>query len=384
VSNKPVAVIGGGLAGLSAAITLQNAGRDVVIYEGSDRVGGRVATDTIDGFTLDRGFQLINANYPELVHLDVLQELDFIYAPRTIEMSLGQKRIALGDPRSNPLSGLNFATGTLVEKLGFLSYLLRGAHSQNSVEAELAHLGNLYSRVLKPFLSGVFLTSPAQVNAVTGKELITSFISGRPGLPRKGVGALPASLARRVEKIELNQHIDSLAQFGGQQVIVATDLTTAAQLLDISNVQKLASSTTWYHEVPQELTQSARLLIDGENRGPVINSIVISNLVTTYSPQGRSLMASTTLEFASESEVRRHLALMWGVQTSKWSLIAKYEIPKSLPIFAVGNLSAQSSRISKNVYVAGDYRTAPSQNGALLSGRLAAQELLLDEGFERT
>ena len=95
-------------------------------------------------------------------------------------------------------------------------------------------------------------------------------------------------------------------------------------------------------------------------------------------------MASTTLEFASESEVRRHLALMWGVQTSQWSLIAKYEIPKSLPIFAVGNLSAQSSRISKNVYVAGDYRTAPSQNGALLSGRLAAQELLLDEGFERT
>lgn len=384
MSSKPVAVIGAGLAGLSAAITLQAAERDVVIYEGSDRVGGRVATDSIDGFILDRGFQLINANYPELVHLDVLQELDFIFAPRTIEMSLGQKRIALGDPRSNPLSSLNFATGTLVEKLGFLRYLLRGAHSQNSVEAELAHLGNLYSRVLKPFLSGVFLTSPAQVNAVTGKELITSFISGRPGLPRKGVGALPAALARRVEKIELNQLIDSLAQFGGQQVIVATDLTTAAQLLDISNVQKLASSTTWYHEVPQELTQSARLLIDGENRGPVINSIVISNLVTTYSPQGRSLLASTTLEFASESEVRRHLALMWGVQTSQWSLIAKYEIPKSLPIFAVGNLSAQSSRISKNVYVAGDYRTAPSQNGALLSGRLAAQELLLDEGFERT
>jgi phytoene dehydrogenase-like protein len=384
VSTKPVAVIGAGLAGLSAAITLQTAGRDVVIYEGSDRVGGRVATDSIDGFTLDRGFQLINAHYPELLRLDVVRELDFVYAPRAIEMSLGQKRIALGDPRSNPLSSLNFATGTLLEKFGFLKYLLRSAHAHNSVEAELKHLGNLYSRVLKPFLSGVFLTSPAQVNAVTGKELIASFISGKPGLPRKGVGALPAALASRVEKIELNHHIDSLAQFREQEVIVATDLTTAAQLLDIANVQKLASSTTWYHEVPHELTQSARLLIDGENRGPVINSIVVSNLVATYSPQGRSLMASTTLEFASESEVRRHLALMWGVQTSQWSLIAKYEIPKSLPIFAVGNLSAQSSRISKNVYVAGDYRTAPSQNGALLSGRLAAQELLLDEGFERT
>lgn len=379
MSDKPVAVIGAGLAGLSAAITLQEAGREVVIYDGSNRVGGRVATDYIDGFTLDRGFQLINAKYPELIRLGVMSELDFIFAPGTIDICLGDKRFALGDPRSNPLSGLNPATGTLAHKLGFLTYLLRSASAENSVENELSHLGNLYSRVLKPFLSGVFLTSPASVNAVTGKSLIASFISGKPGLPRKGVGALPAALAARVHKIELNHHIDSLSQFENQQVIVATDLTTAAQLLDIANVPKLAASTTWYHEIPKELTASAHLLIDGENRGPVINSIVISNLASSYSAAGRSLLASTTLDFASESEVRRHLALMWAAHTGEWSLIAKYDIPKSLPIFAIGNQSAASSQVSENVYVAGDYRTAPSQNGALLSGRLAAQELLLDQ-----
>ena len=381
MSIKPVAVIGGGLAGLSAAITLQAAGRDVVVYEGSDRVGGRVATDTIDGFTLDRGFQLINANYPELIQLEVMPELDFVFAPRSVDISIGQRRITLGDPRSNPLSSLNFATGSLVQKLSFLKYLLSNAAADNSVEEELIHLGDLYRRVLKPFLSGVFLTSPAQINAVVGKDLISSFISGRPGLPRHGVGALPAALAVRVEAIELNQRIDSLAQFEDQQIIVATDLTTAAQLLDIASVPKLASSTTWYHEVPLGLTQSARLLLDGENRGPVINSIVISNLVSTYAPAGRSLMASTTLELASESEVRRHLALLWGVPTSTWSLIAKYDIPKSLPIFAVGNQKAHSTQFTENIYVAGDYQSAPSQNGALLSGRLAAQELLLNEGF---
>lgn len=379
MSDNPVAVIGAGLAGLSAAITLQEAGREVVIYDGSDRVGGRVATDYIDGFTLDRGFQLINAKYPELIRLGVMSELDFIFAPRTIDICLGDKKVALGDPRSSPFSGLNPATGTLAQKLGFLTYLLRSASAGNSVEDELRHLGNLYSRVLKPFLSGVFLTSPASVNAVTGKGLITSFISGKPGLPRKGVGTLPAALATRVHKIELNHHIDSLSQFENQQVIVATDLTTAAQLLDIANVPKLAASTTWYHEVPKELTASARLLIDGENRGPVINSIVISNLAASYSPAGRSLLASTTLDFASESEVRRHLALLWGAHTGGWSLIAKYDIPKSLPIFAIGNQSAASSQVSENVYVAGDYRTAPSQNGALLAGRLAAQELLLNK-----
>ena len=293
---------------------------------------------------------------------------------------MGEKRIALGDPRSNPFASLNPATGTLIQKLGLVAYLLRTADAAKSVEEELSYLGNLYSRVLKPFLSGVFLTSPASVNAVIGKGLITSFISGKPGLPRKGVGALPAALAARIHKIELNHRIDSLSQFDNQQVIVATDLTTAAQLLDIANVPKLAGSTTWYYEVPQEFTGSARLLIDGEHRGPVVNSIVLSNLISTYAPDGKSLLASTTLDFASESEVRRHLALMWGAHTGGWSLIAKYDIPKSLPIFAIGNQSAASSQFSNNIYVAGDYRTAPSQNGALLSGRLAAQELLLDQG----
>ena len=263
MSDNPVAVIGAGLAGLSAAITLQEAGREVVIYDGSNRVGGRVATDYIDGFTLDRGFQLINAKYPELIRLGVMSELDFIFAPRTIDFCLGDKRVALGDPRSSPFAGLNPATGSLSQKLGFLNYLLRSASARNSVEDELCHLGNLYSRVLKPFLSGVFLTSPASVNAVTGKGLITSFISGKPGLPRKGVGALPAALAARVHKIELNHHIDSLSQFENQQVIVATDLTTAAQLLDIANVPKLAGSTTWYHEVPEELTAFAREKLSG-------------------------------------------------------------------------------------------------------------------------
>ena len=380
MSDKPVAVIGAGLAGLSAALTLQEAGREVVIYDGSDRVGGRVATDYIDGFTLDRGFQLINAKYPELLRLGVVDELDFIFAPRTIDVCVGEKRIALGDPRSNPFASLNPATGTLIQKLGLVAYLLRTADAAKSVEEELSHLGKLYSRVLKPFLSGVFLTSPASVNAVIGKGLITSFISGKPGLPRKGVGALPAALAARIQKIELNHRIDSLSQFDNQQVIVATDLTTAAQLLDIANVPKLAGSTTWYYEVPQELTGSARLLIDGEHRGPVVNSIVLSNLISAYAPDGKSLLASTTLDFASESEVSRHLALMWGAHTGGWSLIAKYDIPKSLPIFAIGNQSAASSQFSQNIYVAGDYRTAPSQNGALLSGRLAAQELLLDQG----
>lgn len=371
-----VAVIGAGLAGLSAAITLQDAGVEVEVYESSDRVGGRVSTDVIDGFRLDRGFQLINAKYPEIRRLAIMSELDFIAATPTIDIAVGDKRYALGDPRSHPFSALNSATGKLSEKVSFLAYLTHKSKVGLSVEDEMCSLGQLYTRVLKPFLTGVFLTSPANVDAISGKEIVRSFITGKPGLPSQGAGTLATVLAKRVHNINLNSRIDSMSQLKEAQIIVATDLTTAAQLLDIPSVPKLASSTTWYHEVPSDMTQSSRLLIDGQARGPVINSIAISKMVKSYAPQGKTLLSSTTIDVASESEVRRHLALMWGRSTTQWSLIAKYEIPKSLPIFGVGSAGAQSARISERVFIAGDYRTAPSQNGALLSGRLAAQELL--------
>jgi hypothetical protein len=376
--DKEVTVIGAGLAGISAALTLQDAGCSVRVIESSDRVGGRVATDVIDGFTLDRGFQLINSQYPELKRLKVMDEVDFIAAPRAVEVSLGQDRVVLGDPRNHPLSALSSKTASLSSKVNFLRYLYSHSNSALSVEDELQNLGDLYQRVLRPFLTGVFLASPAHINAVNGKEIIRSFISGKPGIPAQGVGALAAALAKRITNIELGRNINSLSELTGP-VIVATDVTTAAQLLDMTSVPKLAASTTWYHEVPQELTTSKCLVIDGQKRGPVVNSIAISNLAPAYAPAGKVLLSSTTVDFASESEVRRHLALIWGAQTSEWSLIAKYEIPKSLPIFAPGAQSVTSAKVATKIYVAGDYRSAPSQNGALLSGRLAAEELLFDE-----
>jgi hypothetical protein len=158
-------------------------------------------------------------------------------------------------------------------------------------------------------------------------------------------------------------------------------LTTAAQLLDADQVSPLIRSTTWYHVVADAPSDSAELILDADHRGPVVNSLVISNLSKNYAPAGQNLISSTTITHASESEVRRHLALMWGSSTENWRLIAKYEINSALPLFAPGKTSAKSSKFSDVIYLAGDYLSAPSQNGALASGRLAAQELMLDEGF---
>src|SRR6185312_14014807 len=60
-----ILVVGAGLAGLTCAKALVEAGREVRVIEASDHVGGRVRTDhSPDGFLLDRGFQVFFTAYP--------------------------------------------------------------------------------------------------------------------------------------------------------------------------------------------------------------------------------------------------------------------------------------------------------------------------------
>jgi phytoene dehydrogenase-like protein len=385
-------VIGAGLAGLSATLTLQDAGIEVTLIEGADRAGGRVATDVIDGFILDRGFQLINLNYPQIKRLGIAAELDFKVAPRTVGVSIGDKRDVIGDPRQAPFSVFSSKTGTLMEKVSFLRYLATKPKFDEDVKTHLLRCGTggLYHAVLQPFLQGVFLTDPSQVSAVVGRELIGSFITGKSGIPANGVGAFSKSLAEKIIDLRLNTQVEEIrgnriltnhGEIVAKRIILATDLTTAAQLLDADQVSPLIRSTTWYHVSQNAPSDNAELVLDAEHRGPVVNSMVISNLSKNYAPAGQNLISSTTITHASESEVRRHLALMWGSSTENWRLIAKYEINSALPLFTPGKSAAKSSKFNELVYRAGDYLSAPSQNGALESGRLAAKELMFDEGL---
>jgi protoporphyrinogen oxidase len=383
-------VVGAGLAGMSAAITLQKNGAEVVLLEASDRAGGRVASDRIDGFTLDRGFQLINANYPEIKKGNHLNGADFQVAPRTVGVATATGIVRLGDPRTSLFSVFSSKTGSTFAKMNFLKYLLTSPRQNESVEDHLLRAGtsDLYRKVLKPFLQGVFLADPSQVSAVIGREVITSFINGKSGIPSKGVGEFALNMADQIKDLRFNTQVEEIDSEGVETsqgriraaaVILATDLTTAGQLLGAQEIGRLTGSTTWYHSTPLSPTDNAELIVDSQSRGPVVNSIVISNLSRTYAPNGQHLISSTTIKHSSESEVRRHLTQMWGVSTEEWRFLAKYEINSALPLFGPEFKKRQAVKIEKNIYCAGDYLESPSQNGALLSGRKAAEQLLIDQ-----
>jgi phytoene dehydrogenase-like protein len=384
--SAEVLIVGAGLAGLSAALSLQAAGKDVLVVESSDRAGGRVASDLIDGFICDRGFQLINAKYPALQELDVIKELDFLPAPRVIEVSLGEKRHPIGDPRQAPWTVLNRETGSISEKIALLRFIAGKAKADQSIADALRSAGTCYDRVLRPFLQGVFLTDPENVDAVYGRTIVKSFVNGQPGVPRKGIGELPKALAKRVENIVYNAQVERIEKksvktnngsFTAEKILIATDATTATQLLGLTEVPRMAGCITWYHATSHNPSGTGHLVVDGQRRGPIINTVVISDLSKNYAPTGQNLISTTTDLNVTESDVRRHLAILWGTSTHGWQFIAKYEIPAALPIHNVGRALSQGMKINDHHFVVGDHRTVPSQQGALFSGRLAA-ELILD------
>lgn len=370
-------VVGGGLAGISAALTLQAAGESVELYESSDDLGGRVRSDYIDGYILDRGFQLLNAGYSEIKRLKVIEEIEFVKSDRTVDVVTPFGISSIGDPRLHPLRGLRSPLGSFSEKIAVLKFLGEKPNSSISLRDALlaSGTGNLYLSILKPFLRGVFLAELDEIDSSYGREIIKSFILGDSGLPTAGIGALSEALGARVEAVYLNTPVESLAQFADKKIILATDAVTASRLHGGSQVAKGADSYTWYHSIPAEVITTKRLRI-ASTESSIVNSIAISNIVSQYAPVGETLISSTALASVSDENAASEIAKYWSISPSDLTLIKRYEIKNSLPIFRPGHSGVKSSQIAENLFLAGDYSTAGSQNGALLSGRLAAMESL--------
>ena len=401
-----VVVIGAGLAGLNAALTLTKAGKQVMVLEAADAVGGRVRTDEVDGLLLDRGFQILNPAYPELVRLGILHELDLRpFAPGVmVNTEKGTSR--LGDPLRLPswaIASLVADVASFEEKVKFVAAcakvwkrsdlenpVARTGSVEDSLLADDVPLG-IYSRLLKPFLTGVFLAHPSEVAAGYGDFVLRSFFKGIPSVPSRGMGHLPRAIAERLPAncVRLNTRVHSVngrrvetdaGAFEARQVIVAVDPEKASEWFPAAQVGPTRSCTTWYHVTDSSPTTEKAILIDGTNSGPVINSVALSQVAPSYASRGRTLISSTTLGEASgsdaESLVRSQLATMWRTSTRDWELVRTDVVHAALPLLAVGSPMQKSMAVADGVWLAGDHRETPSQQGALKSGRLAAEAAL--------
>jgi monoamine oxidase len=106
VGRVAVIIVGAGLSGLAAARHLRRSGVEVIVLEASDAVGGRMRTDIVDGFRLDRGFQLYNPAYPEgrrVLDYDALDLRSFVAGARIVLRPRGRRQVArVADPRREP------------------------------------------------------------------------------------------------------------------------------------------------------------------------------------------------------------------------------------------------------------------------------------------
>lgn len=378
-------VVGAGWAGLNAARLLSEAGFDVSILEKSDRVGGRITSDFIDGFILDRGFQVINPAYAELRETGILDQLAICSLPKGLDIRSEFKTVRVGDFRKSLsyLRGdLDSSCGSITEKIAFLRYLRARSEDQDFGEA-MQNVGRFYQQVLKPFLDGVFLIDSSRVSNRMARELIHWFLKGAPGVPSGGVAQASQLLAANLN-IEFNVEVLEISAkrvvtTDGirvcDAVILAADPIKASKLLGFSET-RMNSSHTWYFDIPEGEIESNHLRVGGV--GPVVNSVVLSNIARDYSPKGRALLSATTLAKGDESDVRAHLSYLWELDTRHWGLISRYEIPDSVPFHGKEIPLVTGAVAEQGVYVAGDWRSTPSQQGALLSGRRAANAVIAD------
>ena len=413
-SDTDVIVVGAGLAGLVAARTLVDAGLHVRVLEASDAVGGRVRTDEVDGYLLDRGFQLYNPAYPEgqrqLDH-DALRLRPFT---RGAVLRHRGRRIKLADPRDVPRwapNVLRAPLGSVRQRAALARYLRRCATTRTT---ELTHQLDATARaalldagvapdavdhLLRPFLAGVFLEPDLATSRRFLDVVLRTFVRGTPSVPSHGMQQIPGQLAthlpdgsveleRPVRSVEPGRVVTDSATITARSVVVATDPHTAAALLPALPVPTMNGVTTWYHSTDDLSLAKGRpmLHLDGDSGGPIVNSVVMSHAAPAYAPSGRALIASSVIGTggaADESAVLTHAADLYDTGTSGWETVAVYRIPHALPAMPSPHDFRQPVAMGDGLFVAGDHRDSASIQGAMVSGRRTAHAVLSHQGAQR-
>jgi phytoene dehydrogenase-like protein len=427
-----VAIVGAGLAGLSCALRLESAGCSVLLLEAEDAPGGRVRTDSLRGFRLDRGFQVLLTGYPEAEHLLDYKTLRLRPFARGALVRQGGRFHRFADPFRDSMGA---ALGLLFDPVVTLGDKLRVGKLRSHVNRRsipdlfttketttrecLKSFGfseRMVDRFFEPFLGGIFLERELVTSSRYFQFLFRLFSFGDVAVPEQGMEMIPRQLAVRLKAdtlltqtpatalrrerngivVETGGQADKTGSIHARTVVLALPEPQSRTLLATLSLRGRQlgrespawnRTTTFYYAAHRPPVAGPILVLngDGRNGGPVNNVAVMSQVSSAYAPPGAHLIAASVIGEAPEAtaeveklerNVRTQLHRWFGADATRWEILAGYPIAHALPLCRHVEWQQSAPRVSDGVFVCGDYREQPSIQGALASGRRAAEAIL--------
>jgi protoporphyrinogen oxidase len=401
--RKKVIIVGAGLAGLACAVTLREGGLDAHVLEISGGVGGRVRTDLVNGFQLDRGFQVYLSAYPEAGRMLDLKALDLRrFRAGALVFKEGKMHRMMDVFRHS-----GYWIGSALAPIGTLGDKLRVAKlrfqrsgvsygTDRSTEKFLRDFGfseGMIDGFFRAFYGGIFLERELRTSSRMFEFTFRMFTAGYATLPAKGMQAIPDQLAARLPagSVHLNSAVRAVEEravvfetgerWEADAVVVATDARTARRLIPEPGAEEVAwrSVTGIYFSAPQSPMNEAIIALNGEGDGLVNNVCVISDVVPEYAPFGKSLISVSVLGVDEtndlESRVLAELETWFGAQVNAWKHLRTDRIRQALPEQPRTPLKNGIQK-RNGVFLCGDHCTSASIEGAIVSGKNTAAAVL--------
>ena len=405
-----VVVVGAGLAGLACALHLDEAGATVRLLEATDGVGGRVRTDIVEGFRLDRGFQVLLTAYPETRRVLDSAALELrAFLPGALVRRAGRFH-ELTDPWRRPsraLATLLSGIGTLGDRVRmarFRARTRRGSLEELFRRPETSALERLRAEgfsedmiesFFRPFFGGILLDLSLEVSSRMVEFVFRMMAEGDVAIPDAGMGQVPAQMAARLPQgaLRFRARVSSVAPrevrlesgeaLDADAVVIATEGPEAARLTGAFSAPASCSATCVYFAAEQAPIAEPILLLDGDGSGPMNNLAFPSLVAPSLAPAGAVLVSATVLDrrgtgLSVEDAVHEQLAGWFGPMAHRWRHLRTYHIDHAQPDQRPGALepAERPVRLASGLFVCGDHRDTASIHGAMVSGRRAAEAVL--------